>query len=102
MGELNKNVYICKLIDCYGELLKQSQLQLLKEYDSYYFDDFSLSELASNNGITRQAISESLNLSLGKLEKYEQKLHHVQIMEIVDAMDEQNFQQSKKTLKNLL
>lgn len=99
MGELNKNVYICKLIDCYGELLKQSQLQLLKDY---YFDDFSLSELASINGITRQAISESLNLSLGKLEKYEQKLHHVQIMEIVDAMDEQNFQQSKKTLKNLL
>lgn len=99
MGELNKNVYICKLIDCYGELLKQSQLQLLKDY---YFDDFSLSELALNHGITRQAISESLNLSLGKLEKYEQKLHHVQILEIVDAMNEQNFQQSKKTLKNLL
>jgi len=99
MGELNKNVYICKLIDCYGELLKQSQLQLLKDY---YFDDFSLSELAANNGITRQAVSESLNLSLGKLEKYEQKLHHVQILQIVDAMDEQNFRQSKKTLKNLL
>lgn len=99
MEKLDKKIYICKLIDCYGKLLKDGQLRLLQDY---YFDDLSLSELANINGISRQAISESLNLSIFKLENFEQKLHLLQIKEIVDAMNFQNFEQSKKTLKELL
>lgn len=99
MNNLSKNVYICKLIDSYGVLLKEGQLQLLKDY---FFSDLSLSELADINGISRQAVSESLNTSLAKLENYEQTLHHVKILDVINSMDESNFQQTKNTLKELL
>ena len=44
----------------------------------YYNEDLSLSEIAENDGITRQAVMRILQKSSKKLEEYEQKL---QIME---------------------
>lgn len=72
---MEKKVEISILLEIYGNLLTEKQ----KEYMNYYYnEDLSLSEIAENDGITRQAVMRILQKSSKKLEEYEQKL---QIME---------------------
>ena len=72
---MDKKVEISILLEIYGKLLTEKQ----NEYMNYYYnEDLSLSEIAENEGITRQAVMRILQKSSKKLEEYEQKL---QIME---------------------
>ena len=48
-----KNLEISYLLDFYSEMLTQKQREVI-EY--YYNDDLSLSEIAMNEGITRQGV----------------------------------------------
>ena len=48
---MSKNLLICDLLELYGKLLTEKQLKLL---ELYYFDDLSLSEIAENEGGSRQ------------------------------------------------
>ena len=47
-----KNLEIAVLLDLYGDMLTEKQRDFL---GYYYNDDLSLSEIAENEGITRQA-----------------------------------------------
>ena len=49
--DLSKNLLICDLLELYGPLLTEKQSRLL---ELYYFDDLSLSEIAENEGGSRQ------------------------------------------------
>lgn len=49
--DLSKNLLICDLLELYGKLLTEKQSRLL---ELYYFDDLSLSEIAENEGGSRQ------------------------------------------------
>ena len=50
---MEKKVEISILLEIYGNLLTEKQ----KEYMNYYYnEDLSLSEIAENDGITRQAV----------------------------------------------
>ena len=54
---MEENIYITNLYDCYGELLTDKQ----KEYFlDYYFDNLTLSEIADNNSVSRNAIHKQL------------------------------------------
>ena len=71
MIELEKNVYITELFSIYGELLSLAQQKMLK----YYYEmDLSLSEIAENANITRQAVRDNLKKGESKLFEYEEKL----------------------------
>lgn len=48
---MSKNLLICDLLALYGPLLTSKQSKLL---ELYYFDDLSLSEIAENEGGSRQ------------------------------------------------
>lgn len=61
------------LLDIYGEMLTQKQRDFL-EY--YYDDDLSLSEIAENEGITRQGVRDSIKRAEGQLFSMEEKLGH--------------------------
>ena len=50
------NVEITILLDFYGEMLTQKQRDFL---GYYYNDDLSLSEIAENEGITRQGVRDA-------------------------------------------
>lgn len=69
---IEKNIQICSLIDEYGKLLSENQLEIMEEY---YFADKSLSEIAENFGISRQAVLDSLKKSEEKLSTLESKLN---------------------------
>ena len=68
---MEKNVKISILCQLYGKLLSEKQLEFI---DDYYNNDLSLSEIAENHGITRQAVRDMLKKGEKKLFEYEEKL----------------------------
>lgn len=63
------------LYDFYGELLNGHQRQI---YEDAVFHDLSLSEIAAEESISRQAVSDLIRRCMKKLEDYEAKLHLVE------------------------
>ena len=63
------------LYDFYGELLTERQQQV---YESVVLEDYSLSEVAENLGISRQGVHDMIRRCDKALEGYEEKLHLVE------------------------
>lgn len=59
------------LYDLYGALLTDRQKEMV---ELYYLDDWSLSEIASHFGVSRQAVHDNLHRSAEQLETYESAL----------------------------
>ena len=68
---MEDKVKISILLEIYGNLLTDKQKSLLEDY---YNNDLSLSEIAENNEITRQAVRDILKKGEKKLFEYEEKL----------------------------
>ena len=68
---MEKNIEISVLCEIYGKLLTDKQYEFL---DDYYNNDLSLSEIAENNNITRQAVRDNIKKGENKLFEYEEKL----------------------------
>ena len=66
-----KNYDLAILIDFYGEMLTEKQRTFL-EY--YYNDDLSLSEIAENEGITRQGVRDAIKRAEGQMLDMEERL----------------------------
>ena len=105
---LEKRNYIALLKDFYGPLLTDKQQNIL---DLYYGDDLSLSEIAENLAISRQAVYDILKRAEQVLEGYEQKLGLVKrfqdsrarIKEIYNILDSKQFDRSSlKRIKEIL
>ena len=71
MKVLDKNVEICLLLDFYGNLLTDRQKEIMT---LYYEDNLSLTEVASELDISKQAVSDSLKRSEKILYDTEAKL----------------------------
>ena len=68
---MDKKVEISMLWEIYGNLLTDKQYEYI---DYYYNQDLSLSEIAENDGITRQAVRDIIKKGERKLFEYEEKL----------------------------
>ncbi len=68
---MEEKIKISMLLDIYGKMLTEKQFNLL---DDYYNKDLSLSEIAENEGVTRQAVRDFLKKGEKKLFEYEEKL----------------------------
>ncbi|MCI8443841.1 MAG: putative DNA-binding protein [Clostridia bacterium] len=68
---MEEKVKISMLCEFYGKLLTEKQLEFI---DDYYNNDLSLSEIAQNNNITRQAVRDIIKKGEKKLFEYEEKL----------------------------
>ncbi len=66
-----KNLDVVLLADYYGEMLTDNQRKFI-EY--YYNDDLSLSEIAQNEGITRQGVRDAVKRAETQLFDMEKKL----------------------------
>ena len=66
-----KNLDVVLLADFYGEMLTENQRKFI-EY--YYSDDLSLSEIAQNEGITRQGVRDAVKRAEAQLYDMEKKL----------------------------
>ena len=95
MSSVEEVVEQSLLYDFYGELLTEHQQKI---YEAALFEDYSLSEIAEEAGISRQGVHDLLRRCDKQLRAYEAKLHLVerftrmrgdveQIMDCVDELD---------------
>lgn len=89
---MEEKVEISILLEIYGKLLTEKQYQFMNDY---YNNDLSLSEIAENESITRQAVMRIIQKSKNKLKEYEQKL---QIMKKQEEI-KKNIEILKKDIK---
>ena len=68
---MEKKIKISMLCEIYGKLLTEKQLEILNDY---YNNDLSLTEIAQNNNITRQAVLDNIKKGENKLFEFEEKL----------------------------
>ena len=71
MNDLDRHLAVNALLDMYGRLLTTRQRMIL---GYYYEDNYTLSEIADLEGISRNAVHDLLNRTVKKLEDYERKL----------------------------
>ena len=69
--ELTNKIYIGELVLTYGNLLTKKQLEAVK---CYYLYDMGLSEIAENEGISRQGAYDLVTKSTSLLTSTEEKL----------------------------
>lgn len=75
--KLKDKVKMSMLCEYYGKLLTEKQYMFLNDY---YNNDLSLSEIADNNEITRQAVRDIIKKGENKLFQYEEKLSFMKRM----------------------
>ena len=105
--KVEKNVKISMLLDIYGNLLTEKQNELL---DDYYNNDLSLSEIAENQLITRQAVRDNLKKGENKLFEYEEKLgfmkktimHEEQVAKILSELNKIEKKSTDKEVAKVL
>lgn len=68
---MEKNIEISILSQIYKDVLTEKQFEIL---DQYYNNDYSLSEIAENYNITRQAVRDNIKNGESKLYDLENKL----------------------------
>jgi hypothetical protein len=73
--KMEKLVRIGILMDFYGKLLSVKQYQVM---DLHYLNDFSLSEIGEELGVSRQSVFDTLKRSEEKLISFENELGLVQ------------------------
>jgi len=93
-------IYYNELYDIYQGLLTDKQ----KEYfEDYYFENLSLSEMAENYNVSRNAIFKQLKITKEKLDEFERvlKIHEKnnKINEIIESIDDKKL---KEELEKLL
>ena len=70
------------LYEFYGELLTEHQKKI---YEGIVYHDLSLSEIAEEQGITRQGVHDLIKRCNKILQEYENKLHLISKFEIIKA-----------------
>lgn len=81
-------IYYNNLYDLYGNLLTNKQKNY---FEDYYFNNLSLSEMAENYDVSRNAISKQLHNIVSKLIDYEEKLQLLnkknKLLKLFDMID---------------
>lgn len=71
MKSIEKTILFGGLFDLYGKLLTPTQEKVMKDY---YNSNFTLSEIAENHKISRQAVFDSVVKAQNKLLEIEEKV----------------------------
>ena len=104
---MEKNVKVSILCQIYGKMLTNKQYEVLNDY---YNHDLSLSEIAENNQITRQAVRDIIKKGENKLFELEEKLAFMektlkqekQLQEILEELSKIEDTSSDKKIAKIL
>ena len=106
---MEEKIELGYLYDFYGELLNEHQRRI---YEDFVLNDLSLGEIAQEEGISRQGVSDLLKRFTKKLSDYERKLHLVEkfmsvkqdverIRVLSEAFSEQNKQEVIREIREI-
>lgn len=101
--KINERLLEIQLIDYYGCLLTEHQLEVLKDY---YYNDYSMIEISENYNVSKSAISDLIKRSINQLYSYEDKLKIIAqsskrrkiVEELLDSNDEKVITLANKLL----
>ena len=97
---MKEQEYIVILYDYYGELFNDKQREY---FEDYYFDNLSLSEIADNDDISRNAVHKGIKNVVNKLYEYENKLRlYEKDNKLKGIIDKVSDKEIKKELEELL
>ena len=71
VGSMEQFLYLSELFDLYGALLTERQQRCL---ELHLYEDFSLSEIGEELGISRQAVYDNIHRAEAAMKSYEAKL----------------------------
>ena len=77
--KLKEKIELSNLFDFYGELLKNHNKQI---FEDYILNDLSLSEIAEDQGISRQGVYDIVKRSSIQLKDFEEKINLIKKFEI--------------------
>lgn len=100
--DIDETTRVNLLYNFYHALLTKKQSQYM---DLYYVEDFSLSEIAEQLQVSRQAVLDNLHRSVNLLESYEKELNLIkrtQEIEDISSKLDQLVQTKYKNDKELL
>ena len=97
--EIEKTKRVNDLIDLYGSLLTENQLNIL---ELYYMEDLSLKEISEELNVSRNAVHDSLKRSLNILEEYEIKLNLLEKEERKTKLLENFDRLTKEEIKEII
>ena len=97
MSEINDLVRKSLLYDFYGALLTDHQREV---YEEVVLNDYSLSEIAEDEGISRQGVHDMIKRCDKALEEYESKLGLVAKFKEVERLAKQS--SDKETAQKIL
>ena len=94
-------VYYSELLQIYGGFLTEKHKSVA---EAYYSLDLSLAEIAEENGVSRQSVSDALAATRKKLDFYEENLKIYSTKREINAIiDENTLEETKlEKIKNLV
>ena len=103
---MDEKIWQGYLYDFYGELLNEHQRSI---YEEVVLNDYSLSEVAQDQGISRQGVHDIIRRCSQALEGYENKLHLVEkfmsvkkkVQQIDALLDDYEETSRKQILKDI-
>ena len=100
---LDEFVEIANLLEIYSSLLSEKQKEYLEDH---FENDLSLSEIAKNNNVSRQAIYDNIKRGVALLYDYESKLKFYQMKknireELVNLKEDFTKENLEKIIENL-
>lgn len=104
---MERKVEVSLLCQIYGKMLTKKQYEVINDY---YNNDLSLSEIAENNNITRQAVRDIIKKGENKLFELEEKLAFMkktlkqekQLQQILEELSKIEETSSDKKIEKIL
>ena len=95
-------VQLSLLFDFYGELLGEHKKKI---FEDYVLNDYSLAEIADEEGISRQGVHDIVKRCTRQLKEYEETLHLVEKFQkmkktLTEASELLNIDMKKTTIEN--
>lgn len=96
---MDKKLYLINLYDYYGSLLTDKQRSY---FENYYFNDYSLAEIAENDNVSRNAVHGQLKIVEEKLNEYEDNLklysNGIKIKKLLSKIEEKEIREKIEEL----
>ncbi|MGL4589745.1 MAG: YlxM family DNA-binding protein [Mycoplasmatales bacterium] len=85
--QVTEKIAITSLFECYSKLLSAKQIEI---FEYYYFEDYSINEIADLNEITKNAVYNTLKRTEKQLHDFEEKIGHLKLKQEFEEFKQQH------------
>lgn len=79
---MDEILYFTSLFDLYKDVLTENQRET---FSLYFFENLTLEEIATNRGVSKNAISKAIKTAKDDLQRLERQLHMLEYIESIKS-----------------